>query len=85
LYDKIAELADALVEQYMGLYGRPRMPPNATVAIPNMTKRDMTDLLHQGIAFLESTAAMPPDTHLQNLRDELTAAMAKALYLLTLE
>lgn len=81
LYGKITDLTDELIEQYMGLYGRPRMPPKAAVYVPNMTRRDMADLLRQSIRFLES-ARVPPTLH--NVRDELTGALAKSLYLLTL-
>lgn len=82
LYDKIIDLADAIVEQYMGVYGRPRMAANASIAVPNMTKGAMKQLLHDGIAYLSKR--MPPDSHIRNLCDELAGEMAKALYLMTM-
>lgn len=81
LHDDVLKYSDELIEQYMGVYGRPRMTPNSTIAIPNVSKSDMTSLLKQTIEFLAT--AVPRDTHLQNVRDELTSAMAKALYMLT--
>lgn len=82
LFGSITELTDSIIEQYMGVYGRPRMPANASVPVPNMTAAAMEKMLREGITYLR--ARMPRDSHLQNLRDELTGAMAKALYLLTL-
>ncbi len=83
LYDTITDLADEIIEMYMGAYSRPRMPAAARVVIPNMTRTDMVDLLHSGIAYLSTR--MPRDGFLRNKCDELTGAMAKVLYLLTLE
>ena len=82
LYDDVIKYTDELIEQCMGVYGRPRMAPNTVVAIPNMSKSDMNSLLRQAIEYLGGPA-VPPDTHLQNVRDELTSAMSKTLYLLT--
>lgn len=82
LFDRIIELSDELIEQYMGTYGRVRMAANASVPVPNMTKAAMVSTLRDGIAYLNTR--LPRDPHIQNLRDELTGAMAKALYLLSL-
>lgn len=83
LYDKIVDLTDEIIEQYMGVYGRPTMTANASVSVPNMTRAQMMSMLRDGIRYL--TTRMPRDSHIQNLRDELTGAMAQALYLLTME
>lgn len=82
LFDKIVELTDDIIEQYMGTYGPVTMPRTATLTVPNMTKAAMQAALRQGIAYLN--ARMPRDPYLQNMRDSLTSEMAKALYLLTL-
>jgi DNA-binding ferritin-like protein len=82
LYDDVVKYTDELIEQLMGVYGRPRMAPNTVVTIPNMSKSDMNSLLTQTIDYL-SGPAVPPDTHLQNVRDELTSAMARTMYVLT--
>ncbi len=82
LFDKIIALTDEIVEQYMGVYGRPRMAADAAVAVPNMTKAAMQEALRAGIEYLGRR--MPPDAHIRNLCDELAGEMAKALYLLTM-
>lgn len=82
LFGKIVDLTDDIIEQYMGVYGRPRMNSNASITIPNMTKSAMVSMLRDGMTYL--SRRMPRDTHIQNLRDELAGAMAKALYLLTM-
>ena len=82
LFDDVIRLTDDIIEQYMGLYGRPRMSANVTVPVTNMTKGSMTRLLRDGIAYLSTR--LPKDQHIQSLRDDLTGAMAKVLYLLTM-
>ena len=82
LHDRIVALADELMEQFIGVYGRPRMTSNSAIQIPNMTKPAMLATLRDGISFLSSR--VPPDPHLQNIRDELTGEMARALFLLRL-
>lgn len=82
LFDKIIELTDEIIEQYMGTYGRLRMLPGASVPLPNMTKAAMIQTLRDGITYLNTR--LPRDPHIQNLRDELTGEMAKATFLLTL-
>lgn len=83
LFDKIVELTDELIEQYMGVYGRVRMASNASISVPNMTKAATTQMLRDAIRYLGSR--MPRDPNLANIRDELTGEMAKALYLLSMK
>lgn len=82
LFDSIVKLTDEIIEQYMGVYGRPRMPASASVPVPNMTKSATVALLREGITYLRTR--MPPDPNLRNLADELAGEMAKALYLMTM-
>lgn len=82
LFDSIVKLTDDIIEQYMGVYGRPRMPASASVPVPNMTKSTTVALLREGITYLRTR--MPPDPNLRNLADELAGEMAKALYLMTM-
>lgn len=82
LYDEIVRLTDEIIEEYMGTYGRPRMPSSSGILVPNMTTSSMKTLLKQGMQYLSTR--MPSDTHILNLRDELLGVMAKVLYLLTL-
>lgn len=83
LFGKIVDLTDEFIEQYMGIYGRPRMPAKASAPIANMTPTAMQKTLRDGIAYLKTR--VPADNHLQNVRDELSGEMAKALYLLTMK
>lgn len=83
LFDTIVEVTDELIEQYMGVYGRPRIAPGTTVAVSNMTAETMSQTLRDGIDYLNRR--LPRDSHIQNLRDELTGHMATALYLLTMQ
>lgn len=82
LFDKIVELTDELIEQYMGVYGRVRMSANASISVPNMTKSGMRQQLRDGIKYLGSR--LPRDPNLANIRDELTGEMAQALYVLSM-
>ena len=82
LFDDIVGKTDEIIEAYMGKYGRPRMATNASVSVPNMTKSAMKDTLRKAIDYIPR--AMPPDTYLQNMVDELVASMTKSLYLLTM-
>lgn len=82
LFDRVVELTDAFIEQYIGTYGRPRMASNASVSVPNMTKSAMLSMLRDAMSYLSTR--VPRDSHLQNLRDELTGELAKMVYLLTL-
>lgn len=82
LFDRIIQLSDDIVEQYMGTYGRPRMAADAAVAVPNMTRAAAKALLREAIAYLGRR--MPRDAHIRNLCDELAGEVAKALYLLTM-
>ena len=83
LYGKIVDLTDELIEQFMGRYGRPRMSANSSVSIPNMSKGAMVRTLRDGIDYLTTQVAL--DAYLQNVRDELTGEMSKALFLLTMK
>jgi hypothetical protein len=82
LFASIVSLTDEIIEQYMGVYGRPRMPAGAAVPVPNMTPAAMAATLRDGIAYLRTR--LPNDSHIQNVRDELTGAMAQAQFLLTM-
>ena len=82
LFDAIIDLSDQFIEQYMGVYGRPRMPPSASVRVRNVSRAVMVRALRTALAYLGSS--VPPDSHLQNIRDEMAGEIAKALYLLTM-
>ncbi len=82
MFDNLIAATDEYVEQYMGTYGRPRVPPNTAIRVRNMDKASLVEFLRDGMAFMNRR--VPKDPHLLNLRDEITGMMAKALYLLTL-
>lgn len=81
LYDAIVSLTDRIMEQFIGTHVRPRMPPRATVGVPNVSAADMKDMLRHGISFL-SGPNMPADANIRPLCDELAGVMAQTLYLL---
>ena len=82
LFDNIIELTDEIIEQYIGLFGRPRMAAGAAVALPNMTAPALAAALRDGMAYMD--ARMPPAPNLLALRDELVGDIARALFLLSM-
>ena len=84
LVHSIVDLSDALIEQYIGLYGRPRLSPGTCkIALTNMTTERGVRILKDAIAFLSSNVPRQPP--LLALRDELMGSISEALYLFTLK
>lgn len=85
LYNTIIGISDEMIEVSMGRYGRPRMPSRALVRVRNMTKKSMLKALKDAQKRLDTLEIPPGAPDLVALRDELVAAVSKALYLMTLK
>ena len=84
-YETLDGLFDTLMEAYMGKYGRPKFGgmKNIAVADYNNIKLDaFIDGLHQ---FFESAFMADTDKELDNICQEITGALDKLKYLLTLK
>ena len=81
LYDQLADLTDTLAEAYMGIYGRFGNIPCAHEDLPDAVTyvREMAELIQA------MRPELPNDTQLQNIVDEIAAAIDTTNYLLTLK
>jgi len=83
LYDELADLTDSVAEVYMGIYGRvgaiPCNPNTDTVPDAAQYVGDMAEVVQA------LRPELPNDTQLQNLIDEVAAAIDRTNYLLTLK
>lgn len=81
LYDTLADLTDTLAETYMGIYGRFGNIPCEHEDLPNAVQyvAEMAEMV-QSVRI-----GLPNDTQLQNIVDEIAAAIDTTNYLLTLK
>lgn len=81
LYDQLADLTDTLAETYMGIYGRFGNIPCEHGELPDAVQyvAEMADLIQA------MRIEVPNDTQLQNIVDEIAAAVDTTNYLLTLK
>lgn len=81
LYDTLADLTDSLAETYMGIYGRFGNIPCEHEELPNAVQyvADMAEMVQT------VRIGLPNDTQLQNIVDEIAAAIDTTNYLLTLK
>lgn len=81
LYDTLADLTDSLAETYMGIYGRFGNIPCEHEQLPNAVQyvADMAEMVQT------VRIGLPNDTQLQNIVDEIAAAIDTTNYLLTLK
>lgn len=81
LYDGLAGLTDKLAETYMGIYGRFGNIPCEHTDLPNAVP-----YVYDMAVMLQSLRiGLPNDTQLQNIVDEIAAAIDTTNYLLTLK
>jgi hypothetical protein len=83
LHDKLKKLTDAVVEEYSGKYGRPKMPSATTLVVPNMSRASLVSFLKDSIQY--ASTRFPKDGFMQNRRDELVGELSRAVYLLTMK
>lgn len=85
LAGKLAGLADRFVEAYAGKYGRGRVAGDAaTLRLANLNDVDVVATLHAYSAYLTTDLPkqlQPADTDLFAIRDEMLAAIHRALFL----
>lgn len=81
LYDDLAGLTDTVAETYMGIYGRFGNVPCEHEELPEPVQyvAEMAQMIQT------LRIALPNDTQLQNIVDEIAAAVDKTNYLLTLK
>lgn len=81
LYDELADLTDRVAEVYMGIYERFGNVPCQHEELPDPVEyvADMAMMIQA------MRADLPNDTQLQNIVDEVAAAVDKTNYLLTLK
>lgn len=81
LYDQLADLTDTLAETYMGIYGRFGNIPCAHTDLP--LAGDYVNGMAEEIQAMRGQ--LPNDTQIQNIVDEIAAAVDTTNYLLTLK
>jgi len=86
LLDKLSDLTDSFVEQYIGGHARPVLKTGTSIPIQNMTKSKYIKLLKQAQDYLRGDLdkIIAKNSELLNIRDEILGEIDRALYLSTL-
>ena len=75
LYDSLDDLIDSIVEKYQGIYGI------INIKVPNVTSTTNPLELVQGCYnYIQQNRKLFSDSFIQNIIDEISAAIAKTLY-----
>lgn len=83
LYEELAGLTDKLAEVYMGIYGRFGSIPCEILEKDIPQAVDYVGRMSEIVEVLRKD--MPNDSQIQNIIDEIAAAIDKTNYLLTLD
>lgn len=82
LYETLENLVDTFMESYMGCYGRPTI--FKSIKLANYGERDCIEYYSSIIALINQCQENLPQTELNNILDEIKAAINKTKYLLTM-
>jgi hypothetical protein len=89
LFDILTDLNDKWVETFMGKYGRIKLEENANLKLINHNNKSVHYYLKTATSKLlkiqEDYFFQPFNSDLSNIFDELTGALNRACYLLTLK
>ena len=87
-YDKLNDLIDLFIEEFMGKYGKIRSESGFLIKLKNANELDITEFINLNIQYLTTELIkiiQPTDTNLLNIRDEILGELQKLKYLMTLQ
>jgi hypothetical protein len=84
-YDTLDDLFDSLIESYSGKYNRPKFGGMKNIAIADYDNVKVDAFIDGALTFFENAFMAESDSELNNICDEIKAALDKLKYLLTLK